>query len=342
MKKLRLGIIGLRNIGRGHVRKAAQLENVEIAALCDLSEERLRMSSDIFSGNPELYREPERFLNDPSVDAIVIALPNHLHADVAIKAMENGKHVLVEKPMARNSAEAEKMIKVRDKTDSVLMVGMNQRFNKLVGSLKKSIDAGRIGNICYAKTRWTRVCPGEGLWERGDWGLSKDNSGGGPMMDIGIHRLDLALYLMGFPEAASVDGSAFYGIGKKEALARNRTYKIEDAGVAFIRLKNGSSMTLEASYFMNDPESGLDTRLYGDKGVATYGEQPKLYLRNGENLDLVEFHEDEEAATSCLEHFCRVLQGREDLVSTPEQGLTGIKIIEAVYESAASGKTIYF
>jgi predicted dehydrogenase len=139
----------------------------------------------------------------------MIALPNHLHAPVAIQAMEAGKHVLVEKPIARNSAEALAMIEARDRTGKTLMVGMNQRFSPKRAALKQLIEEGELGDVYYAKAWWRRRRVGAGLWQRGNWFLTPELSGGDPLIDLGIHVLDLALHLMGFPEALSVDGSCF-------------------------------------------------------------------------------------------------------------------------------------
>jgi predicted dehydrogenase len=129
--------------------------------------------------------------------------------------MKKGKHVLVEKPMAMNTHEADEMIAARDSSGCILAIGMNQRFNELRAEAKTEIDKGKIGTIQYGRTRWLLNRPHRGLWGRGDWFLKGDTSGGAGLIDIGVHRLDLALYMMGFPEPGSVSAINTYGIGKR-------------------------------------------------------------------------------------------------------------------------------
>ncbi len=341
MNQVRLGIVGLRNIGMGHVRTAAGLPNVEITALADTEEERLRTGLET-APDAETFTDAEALFDSDAVDGVVLAVPNFLHAPMSISAMKKGKHVLVEKPMAMNSQEADDMIAARDESGCILAIGMNQRFNELRAEAKAEIDKGTIGKIQYGRTRWNLNRPGAGLWGRGDWFLKGDSSGGAGLIDIGVHRLDLALYMMGFPEPESVLALNTYGIGKKMAAAHDMDFQLEDMTAAFIRFKNGSGLLLEASYFCNAKETWQNTVLMGEEGSLYINGEVEMFIFPEEEPLALELSPDENRSYSPVEHFCRVLREEEELIPTPEQGRTGLRIIEAAYESAKTGKQVIF
>ncbi len=341
-KTIRIGVVGLRGIGMTHVRHSSNLPDVRVTAVADVDQARTAKAAADFS-IPRQYADAAQLFGDPEVDAVVLAVPNHLHAPLAIAAMRAGKHVLVEKPIARTTAEAAEMIAERDRAGRVLMVGMNQRFEPLHQAAKAAIAAGRIGEVYYGKTCWSQRRPGKGLYERGGWFLTKEKSGGGPMIDLGIHRLDLALHLMGFPRLRSVHGTVFNRIGAGEMLAHNNRYEVEDGGVGILRFDGDKSLILEASYFLNHPEDQLTTALYGEKGCALLNKaSARVCLNNAGKVEELPLEASPAAAQSCVEHFCRVLRGQESLGPTAEQGAEGLRVIEAIYACAASGKTVYF
>ncbi len=340
-KEIRLGVVGVRNIGKNHIRHACTLEGVKVVAVADTDPERIALVEEEFGAMQTFGDAADLFACD-DVDAVVLPLPNHLHAPMAIAAMEAGKHVLVEKPIAHTVAAADTMIAARDASGKTLMVGMNQRFKSTNVSLKNAIAAGAIGRVQMGRTAWIQRDLNVKFWERGDWAMSMENSGGGPVSDLGIHRLDLALYFLGFPKVASVTGQCYYGIGKKVGAAGGRDYQIEDGGVGLITFTNGTSLVLEASYFQMSPVVGQYTRLYGEKGSIDTSLEDQLYCFTDGELRPAPLEPDTNSAKSCVEHFVRVLRGEEDLIPTPEQAREGLRIIEAFYASAASGKTVYF
>jgi predicted dehydrogenase len=259
---------------------------------------------------------------------------------MTIQALEAGKHVLVEKPMACNVAQAQEMIAARDRTDKTLMVGMNQRFTPQHYAAKRLIEQGELGDLYYGRTRWLRQVGGTGLWNRGGWFLDPQQSGGGPMLDLGIHRLDLALHMLGFPEVESVYGQSFYGLGRTDGLEMGCNYAIEDAAAGLVRFADGGALFIEASYYLNHHEErAMDTQLYGTKGGIILGETIRPYRLEDKVVD-VEIEPDETAPRSCVEHFARVLRGEEELVPTAEQGLIGLAIVQGLYRSAETGAAV--
>ncbi|MCA1810053.1 MAG: Gfo/Idh/MocA family oxidoreductase [Lentisphaerae bacterium] len=336
-KSLRLGFVGVRNIGLNHLRKALDLPGVAVAAVADTDPQRVAAALELVPGGKARgYDSAAALFAAPDVDAVVLALPNHLHAPLSIEAMQKGKDVLVEKPMAVNSAEARDMIRVRDETGQQLMVGMNQRFNAYNVAARKMIAAGVIGEVQQCRTRWLR--DRTGLWggARGAWCLTPEKSGGGPLMDLGIHKLDQALYLAGvWPTVEQIAGFVTTGIGRQEAAAHGAVYEIEDYACGLVRFEGGLVLTVEASYFCNLPGEVQDTTILGTEGAMLLAKgKGTLLKRTADALESVPLEPDPETATSCVEHFCRVLQGREPLIPTPEVGLQGLEIVEGIYAAA--------
>ena len=343
-ERIRLGVVGVRNIGRNHIRRARELDGVEVIAVCDTDLQRARQAAEEF-GVPKTFHDAAEVFALDELDGVILAVPNHLHAPLSIAALDAGKNVLVEKPMAHTAHAALEMIEARDGAGKVLMVGMNQRFFPLLYAAKAQFDAGAIGDILYARTWWRRRRPGEGLWQRGDWFFSHAWAGGGPMMDLGIHKLDQVLHLMGFPRPSTLMGACFAGIGRAEAARFDRHYEIEDAGVGLVRFADGKALVLEASYFLNDREcEHQQAVLYGTRGGARIGGDAgvDVFQVDGDTILDVPLDPPADAPRSAVEHFCNVLRGTEELSSTAEQGLTALRIIEALYISAATGRAVTF
>ncbi len=349
-KPLRLGFVGLRNIGLNHLRKALDLPGVTVTALADTEAQRrqkaaalvdeaaAREASSQTPGIVTCYAAADALFEAADVDAVVLAVPNPLHAPMATAAMRQGKDVLVEKPIARDAAEARQMIGVRNQTGRCLMVGMNQRFNPLTVAARNAIAAGAIGRVQQCRTRWLRERTP--LWgARGDWWLTPEHSGGGPLMDLGIHKLDQVLYLLGgHPRIGQVHGFTTRGVGSRELAARGAAYEVEDYACGCVHLADGPAITVEASYFLNLPGEIQDTVIVGTEGTVTIAKgEATLLLRTGDTLTSSSLEPDTRTATSCVEHFCRVLRGEEDLIPTAEEGLLGLEIIEAIYAADHRG-----
>ena len=336
-KKLSIGVVGVRNNGRAHVKRISENQDAHLAAIADVDEERLQNIGEEF-GVDRRFTDAGELYGEKDIDAVVLSVPNHLHAPLAIKAMEAGKDVLVEKPISRTADEAREMIEVRDRTGKTLMVGMNQRFSPAMFEIRKRIRQGEIGDIYYAKAHWIRRNLAEGLWGRGDWFLSQELSGGGPLIDLGIHILDRALYLMGFPKVLRVNSVCFNGLGKTEAKKRGRIYEIEDMIVGMIHLEGGAVLDFETSFFHNDTiKEDHDVSIHGTKGIVRGS---KLYHVNGEEPREIAFSPPKDVDASVDQHFINVLLGTKKLISTAEQGLGMMRLIEALYESAEKGTSV--
>ncbi|MBN1401261.1 MAG: Gfo/Idh/MocA family oxidoreductase, partial [Anaerolineae bacterium] len=192
--KIRVGVVGL-GMGRHHARAYAECDRAELAALCDLDVGLLGEYGRLYPG-AQTFTQYEEMFATAELDAVSVALPNYLHAPVAIAALNAGLHVLTEKPMAINAREAEEMLQAARQGDRKLMVHFNYRFSAPSQFLKRYVDEGNLGRIYYAHTRWLRA---RGIPKLGGWFGQKDKSGGGPLIDLGVHRLDLAMWLMGYP-----------------------------------------------------------------------------------------------------------------------------------------------
>lgn len=338
---VRLGVVGLRNIGRAHLAQAAGLPGVRITAVADTDGER-RASAQAEFGVPHAFSDAQALFDHPEVDAVVLAVPTHLHEPLTVAALEAGKHVLVEKPIAHSAEAARRMIRARDAAGRVLMVGMNLRFLPGFAALKAALDGGAIGDLQYVRAQWTRQRFGV-LWQRGDWGGRRALAGGGPLLDLGSHKLDQALHLLGFPAVLGVDGATFAGIGAAQAGAQGREYELEDLGVGLVRLAGGRAISLEASYFQHTPEAETQTLwLYGTRGAAAVlGFESKLFVDMPEGLVERPLDPLPNTPGTAVEHFVRVLRGQEPLSSTAEQGLTVLWVIEALYHSAEHGEALW-
>jgi len=341
--KIRLAVIGCRNNGVSHIRRAGDIEGVAVVAAADTDPERLDIVRDEF-GIERLHQDAAEVFAADDIEGVVLSVPNHLHAPMSIRALDAGKHVLVEKPMAHSVEACKDMIAARDRTGKTLMVGYNQRFWPQVPGIRKGITEGEIGDVVFARAWWNRRPSGDGKrWGRGAWMDTRATSGGGPLVDIGVHKLDFTLYVMGFPQVTEVFADCTYGIGAVDAEKYDRKYEQEDFCYAAMRMANGATLHLEASYFLNDYENaGQGSIVYGTRGGFRTGGPKGTHLfrvENGENIE-IELPPDSEWPCSCVEHFVKVLRGEQDLVTTPEQGLAIQEMVEAIYESADTGKPV--
>ena len=335
---IRLGVVGVRSIGLNHVACAAETGGVECVAVADRDPTRLRRAADEF-GVERCFTDAAELIDRSDVDAVVLAVPNALHAPLAVAALEAGKHVLVEKPIARRVAEAGPMVAARDAADRVLMVGMNMRFAGRGPAFRHAVAAGGIGEVRQVRARWLRRRPHAGIWDRGDWMHDPAASGGGPVLDLGVHVLDLALYLIGMPTVRTVSGHCTRGLGRREALARGKDYAVEDSGWASMRLEGGASLHLEAAYFGNYPHTEVhDVEVIGSEGGLVIGtDRSLLYRGDGCEPEPVEVENPPGASTSCVGHFAAAIRGEQPLDCTAEQAIDVLRVVEALYASDAAG-----
>ncbi|MDT8390272.1 MAG: Gfo/Idh/MocA family oxidoreductase [Lentisphaeria bacterium] len=344
-KKVKLAIVGLGWGYNYHIQRVREVPEAELVAVADVSADRLAKAKAEYD-IPKTYTDANDLFEHADVDGVIIAVPNFLHRDFAVKAMECGKHVCLEKPIAPTVAQARDIAAARDRTGRIFMANFNQRFAPEIRYLKHLSESGRFGDFLYGKTEWTRF---RGIpWGASDWFVQHEKSGGGPLIDIGVHRLDLALFLMNFPKVKAVTGNVFRGQSQKLAEKRGTVYDVEDAVSAYIQFENNAALMLEASWYLNKPNADQNTEIYGTKGGFRLGGGGKDAVRicqmeSGDAyIDVNLINYDKDLPRHNIEHFVRVLAGREELLCTAEQAITGMEIIEAIYKSGETGKTVVF
>ena len=254
-RKLHIGIIGCGGIANGkHMPSLKKIDTVEMVAFCDIVRERAEKAAKEY-GTPDarVYTDYKELLKEDDIDVVHVLTPNKQHSFITVDALEAGKHVMCEKPMAINSAEAKKMLDAAKRTGKKLTIGYQSRFRQDSMYLKKVCENGELGDIYYARAQAIRrrAVPTWGVF------LDAENQGGGPLIDIGTHALDLTLWEMNNYEPAMVTGSTFRKLADHENSANAwgpwdpKKFTVEDSAFGFIKMKNGATIYLEASWALN-------------------------------------------------------------------------------------------
>lgn len=344
MNKLRVGIIGL-GIGRSHIRGYQSHPGAEVVAIADLDETRLKVSGDEYKIAGR-YRDAQEMLAKEKLDLVSVCTPNKFHKPLALAALDAGCHVLCEKPMAMNTAEAREMLAAAKRTRKRVMINFSYRFIPQSWAIKAQVDAGALGDIYFARTIWHRR---RGMPGFGGWFGQKDLAGGGPIIDLGVHRLDLALWLMGYPKPVWVLASTYNAIGSRVAKEKGAKFDVEDMGVALIKFANGATLELEASWTAYIAEQELmETRLLGTLGGAIqrnvdegYKFESELFVeRDGVHYDMKLHHPPGPDVPNQYHHFVDCIVHNKPHIATGEQGLIVMELLDAIYESAASGRPV--
>jgi len=344
--KIRLGIVGAGNIGTVHLNEFSQLQDqCEITAITDVYRPLAEAQAQKYA-IPRVFDTPEELFASKDVDAVVIGVPNQFHAPLAIAAMEADKHVLLEKPMAINGDAARDIMRTVKRTGKTLMVAHQMRFEPVPMQIKAQADRGELGRIYTAKTGWYRR---KGIPGWGTWFTRMDQSGGGPLIDIGVHMLDLALYLMGNPKPVSVYGSTYAEFGpRKKGIGTwgkpnwDGYYDVEDLATAIIKMEDGSSLTLEVSWAVHmDTDSTPFIHLMGVEGGATYrGKTGKLLTEKFDRpieTDISSPQDDEGPRQRLSRHFLECVREGKEPISNALSGLTNNLVLDAIYESSRTG-----
>ncbi|UNK20343.1 Gfo/Idh/MocA family oxidoreductase [Paenibacillus sp. N3/727] len=357
-KTLKIGIIGCGGIANGkHMPSLKKQKQVEMVAFCDIIPERAEKAAEEFGAEgTKVYTDFRELLKDGSLDVIHVCTPNDSHAEITVASLDAGKHVMCEKPMAKTTAQAKEMLEAAKRTGKKLTIGYQNRFRNDSLYLKEMCDNGELGDIYYGKALAIRrrAVPTWGVF------LDEEKQGGGPLIDIGTHALDLTLWLMDNYKPKSVMGTTFHKLGQRENAANAfgpwdpKEFKVEDSAFGFITMDNGATIVLESSWALNVIETGeAKTVLAGTEGGADMKEGLRI---NGEkmsrlyetNIDLgsggVAFYSGSAESDSDREARLwveAVLEDKEPVVK-PEQAYVVTQILEAIYESAKSGKAVYF
>jgi predicted dehydrogenase len=340
---VRCAVIGL-GMGSVHAKGFAECPESRLVAVADLDAKRLEKYAGQL-GKDHCYRDYRQMLKREKPDVVGVALPNFLHAPVTIEALRSGAHVLCEKPMAMNVKQARGMIAAARKAKRLLGINLSYRFTPQAKALKDVADSGALGKVYHAYTSWTRR---DGFPGMGGWFGRKAMSGGGPLIDLGVHRLDMAMWLMGGPRPVSVSGSAHYEIGVPRGKAQKKAYDVEDFACGFIRFDTGASLVFRISWggHQADPEE-MCTAVMGTAGALVHRNEG-----GGYNF-VAEFHTERKghklsgrvlpgasAQGNAYGDFVKSVVHGAPFLATAEDGLRVQQVLDGLYQSAAAGREV--
>ncbi len=362
MEKLRIGIVGCGGIANGkHMPSLKKLaDKVEMVAFCDIVPEKAEQAvKDYGTPDAKAYVDYHELLEDKSIDVVHVCTPNRSHAEITVAALEAGKHVMCEKPMAKTAADARLMLDAAKRTGKKLTIGYQNRCYPRCLLLKRACDEGELGEIYYAKAHAVRrrAVPNWGVF------LNEYEQGGGPLIDIGTHALDLTLWMMNNYKPKSVMGQTFRKLCNQSDTGNAwgdwdpKDFTVEDSAFGFIKMENGATIVLESSWALNTLDvKEAQTTLCGTKGGADMIDPDGLRFNKikwgrpvVETPDLraggVAFYEGlgggDPMVVDMAQWINAVLEDKQPLV-LPEQALVVSEILEAIYTSAKTGKAVYF
>jgi predicted dehydrogenase len=345
---LNVATIGL-GMGRHHLNTYHEYGRSRAAAICDADPKRLAefqqqvgLPDDrCFTDYRKLLRAAKRL----DLHAASVALPNALHAPVSIAAAKAGLHVLCEKPMAMNVRQARAMLAASKAAGKKLMINFSYRFTPPARALKGVVDGGAVGDIYYGRTAWYRR---RGLPGFGGWFGQKKLAGGGPIIDLGVHRLDLAMWLMGNPRPVTVSGATYGHIGRRVAREQRKKFDVEDIGGAFVRFDNGASLIVEASWAgFTEKREEMITQLLGTKGGVVhrnvgegYDFEARVYSEEHGCLWETRLQQTLDPTPKAYEEFVDACLDDREPLATGQHGLDVQCILDAIYRSAETGREV--
>ncbi|MBE6591050.1 MAG: Gfo/Idh/MocA family oxidoreductase [Ruminococcaceae bacterium] len=356
---VRVGIIGCGGIANGkHMPSLKKLKDVEMVAFCDIVEEKaVKAKAEYGTEDARVYTDYKKLLEDKTIDVVHVCTPNRSHSFITVDALDAGKHVMCEKPMAINSAEAQKMIDARDRSGKLLTIGYQTRFRSDAQYLKTEAELGTFGEIYYAEAIAIRrrAVPTWGVF------LNEYEQGGGPLIDIGTHALDLTLWTMNNYKPKYCVGTTFHKLNNDTQTGNAwgdwdpEKFTVEDSAFGFVVMENGATVYLKSSWALNmaDPREAITT-VCGTKGGADMLDGLRInYVRNGRQCILkpdfkaggVAFNE---GSASMKPQELEALKWIEAVrnntapLTTPEQAITVTKILEGIYTSAKTGDIFRF
>ncbi len=352
-KNLKVGIIGVGGISGMHYRGYDKCEDAEVWAICDIKPDVLKAKAERYGVPAErCFLDHRELLKLKELDAVSVCTPNKSHCEITVNALKAGKHVLCEKPIARNAREGKKMVDAAAKAKKLLQVGLMQRFRTDANYVKGLVDDGTLGDIYYARCRAVRR---RGVPSWGVFGQLEEN-GGGALLDIGVHMIDLTWYVMGKPRPVSVTGQNYRTIGDKPGhwgmfgKWDHQTYTVEDFTSGYVRFENGATMSLECSFVANLDADNENFHIVGTKGGA--GVCPlNVQLELGghicdatpHNMSNVDLHDN---PTKLITHELEVMHFVDCVIKKKPTRVPGHevlwiqKIIDGLYKSAEIGKEV--
>jgi len=345
-EKMRVGFIGAGGIAGTHIGYLKAVPGVEIVALSDVSAEAMekRIKEHALSG-AKTFSDYKPMLRMKDLDAVSVCTPNYLHYKPTVDALRAGKHVMVEKPMAMNAREAAAMCDAAKRAKKVLTIGFQQRFRPDAQFVRRAVAEGQFGDIVF--------CRAQALRRRGipSWGVfgRKDLQGGGPLIDIGVHIIELTHFLIGKPKPVAASANCYTYLGNKPPEATApwgdwdwKTYTVEDLAVGFVRFEGGATMAIEASFAAHLEQDIFATTIMGTKGGAAVGfGTPKVFTDwCGKMINLEpKAMEKDEAFAAKMKAWIASIRGGEN-PSPGEDGVMVQKILDALYLSSEQGREV--
>lgn len=357
-KILKAGVVGCGGIANGkHLPAIKKIEEVKLTAFCDIIEERAKKASSEYGAEgAKVYTDYKEMIDSEELDMVYVLTPNKSHSPISVYALEHDCHVMCEKPMAKTYADAKLMIEAAKKSGKKLTIGYQNRFRPDSQYIKKACERGDLGEIYYAKAHAIRrrAVPTWGVF------LNEEEQGGGPLIDIGTHALDLTLWMMDNYKPKSVKGSVFKKLGDQKNTGNAwgdwdpEKYTVEDSAFGFIQMENGATIVLESSWALNtlDVKEARCT-LCGTKAGADMDDSVRINstdfgklitLKPDLSAGRVDFYDGKMESAADFEArqwIDAVLNDKEPTVK-PEQAIVVTRILEAIYESAKTGKEVVF
>ena len=348
MEKIKIAVVGVGNIANYHIQGYLADPNAELYAFCDINETQLNKMGEKY-GITRLYTDEAEMLKAlPEIDAVSVCTWNSAHAPCTIMALNAGKHVLCEKPMAMNVEEAKEMEAAAKRNGKLLMIGFVRRFGRDCRVVQDMIENDTLGEIYYAKALNLRRNGNPGGWF-GD----KSRSGGGPLIDLGVHSIDLVRYLMGGPRVVSVYGATFQKLGNRPNIKTSKNYlstgagqndicDCEDLATATIRFDNGAVLSVEMSFSLNIGKGEANIQLFGTKSGVKMDDSVQLYSELNGYMTNIELHgktgfDFENAFKAEIANFVASVRGEAECRNPAEDGVELMKILTAIYRSAETG-----
>ena len=355
VKKFKVGIIGTGSIGSCHASSYVELAKegkCELIACCDLDRKKALAFAEKYGIPKEnVYTKFEKMIEEVKLDCVSVTTWNRSHMAPTVYALDHGINVLCEKPTAMNTSQALKMKEAADRSGKILQIGFVRRFGDDAALAKKLIDAGEIGELYYAKAFYMRQrgCPG-------GWFADKSYSGGGPLIDLGVHVIDLIRYLTGGPKAVEVFGTTNRGLMSEgmdvgawnPSESNGRVFKkdVEDITTAMIRFDNGMVLNFEATFNLNMPEEGRNgVEIFGKKNGVVVTDRTRIARPLPEKSKVKIPEEPQQFGfTKGLkdeaDEFLRTCRTGKQTITTPEDGVEVMRIIDAIYKSAKLGHSV--
>lgn len=338
MKKIKVGIIGTGGIAGGkHLPGHKSVEGVSVIAACDVIEERVKNFAEK-NDIPNVFTDYEKLLEMDELDAVSVCTPNRYHAGPTVIALEAGKHVICEKPLSDNAVDGQKMVDAAKKSGKILQIGLQSRFGAGSRTLRKLVEDGLFGDIYYARAMAMR--------RRGipvGTFIKKDLAGGGCLMDIGVHVLDVLLWVIGYPKPVEVFGTVATKFGNRSGVINAwgkwdpKDFEVEDFGMGTIKFENGLTVTLETSWASHIEGAGT-TFFMGDKAGATL-HPPRIFTDKDDEMVSYE----PEILTGLLGEFESFHHAIRNELPSPvpaDKVLLTTKIFDAIYESSETGRSV--